>query len=63
MDVTVDTQDQSGTALANAPRADPVVATRVFDAQMEASEVHVKGIIATSLGRTVATPASARKVP
>ena len=63
MDVTVDTQDQSGKALANAPRADPVVTTRVFDAQMQASEVHVKGIIAASLGRTAANPASARKVP
>lgn len=63
MDVTVDTQDQSGPAVASAPRPGPVVATGVFDAPMQASEAHVRRVIAASLGRAPAAPASTRKAP
>ena len=51
MDVTVDTKDQSGKALADAPRTAPAVATEVFAAQERASQQRVDRIIAANLGQ------------
>ena len=51
MEVTVDTASQDGKALADAPREQPVAATRVFEAQQAAADAEVARVIATSLGR------------
>lgn len=51
MDVTVDTADHSGKAVADVPRSEPVVATAVFDVQQQAADADVQRIIAASLGR------------
>ena len=51
MDVTVDTADQRGKALADAPRSTPAAATTVFDAQERAAETEVQRVMAASLGR------------
>jgi membrane fusion protein (multidrug efflux system) len=56
MDVTVDTADQSGKSLADAPRSTPAAATEVFAAQERAADQRVTRIIAANLG-TQAGPA------
>ena len=61
MDVTVDTEDQSGKSLADTPRTGPLAATEVFDAQQRATDAKVEQIIAASLGRKL--PATAAQVP
>jgi membrane fusion protein (multidrug efflux system) len=50
MDVTVDTQDHSGKALADAPRSTPAAATDVFAAQERAAQQRVERIVAANLG-------------
>jgi len=55
MDVTVDTQDQSGKALADAPRSTPAAATGVFAAQERAAQQRVDRIIAANLGQPAGT--------
>ena len=50
MDVTVDTQDQSGKALADAPRTTPAAATDVFASQERAAQQRVDRIVAAHLG-------------
>jgi len=51
MDVTVDTSDQSGKALADATREANVAATAIYDSQQAAADAEVKRIIAANLGR------------
>ena len=51
MDVTVDTQDQSGKALADAPRATAAAVTTVFDNLQRAADQRVERIVAANLGR------------
>jgi membrane fusion protein (multidrug efflux system) len=55
MEVRVDTEDQSGKALADAPRTAPVAATTVFDALHAEADATVQRIIAASLGRAGAS--------
>jgi len=50
MDVTVDTQDQGGKALADAPRSTPAASTAVFATQERAAQQRVDRIIAANLG-------------
>ena len=56
MDVTVDTQDQSGKSLSDTPRTSALASTEVFDAQQRASNVQVDRIIAASLGHKAKNP-------
>lgn len=51
MDVTVDTHDQNGKTLADAPRSAPAAVTTVFDSQQRAADQRVERIIAAHLGR------------
>jgi membrane fusion protein (multidrug efflux system) len=51
MDVTVDTQDQSGKTLADAPRSSPAAVTTVFENQQREAQHSVERIIAANLGR------------
>ena len=50
MQVTVDTQDQSGKALADAPRSTDATTTEVFAAQERAAQQRVDRTIAANLG-------------
>ncbi|HSI60278.1 MAG TPA: efflux RND transporter periplasmic adaptor subunit [Ideonella sp.] len=59
MDVTVDTQEQSGKAVAEAPRTEPVASTAVFDSLDHDATAEVERIVQASLGRR-ATVAAAR---
>ena len=54
MEVTVDTADQSGKTLADAPRSAPAAATAVFEAQARAADAEVQRVLAASLGGRVA---------
>jgi membrane fusion protein (multidrug efflux system) len=56
MDVTVDTQDQSGKSLSDTPRTSALASTEVFDAQRQATNAEVDKIIAASLGHKAKTP-------
>ena len=60
MDVKVSTADQSGKSLSDTQRTEPVAATRVFDAQMQAADEAVAHIIAANLGRRHAAQAASR---
>ena len=60
MDVKVSTADQSGKSLSDTQRTEPVAATRVFDAQMQAADEAVAHIIAANLGRRHAAQAAPR---
>ena len=51
MDVTVDTQDQSGKTLADAPRSEAAAVTAVFESQQHAADERVQRIIAAHSGR------------
>jgi membrane fusion protein (multidrug efflux system) len=51
MDVTVDTADQTGKALADAARDAQVAVTAIYDTQQAAADAEVKRIIAANLGR------------
>ena len=51
MEVTVDTAEQDGKTLADAPRAQPVAATTVYEAQQAAADADVQRVIASALGR------------
>ncbi len=51
MDVSVDTQDQSGKTLADSPRSSPAAVTTVFESQQRAADQRVERIIAANLGR------------
>ncbi|MBQ0930643.1 efflux RND transporter periplasmic adaptor subunit [Ideonella alba] len=51
MEVNVDTRDPSGAQLAQAPRAEPLARTAVFEAQQKAADSDVERIIAAALGR------------
>ena len=62
MDVTVDTQDQSGKSLSDTPRTSPMAATDVFDVQQRAADAEVDKLITTSFGRKMAAPATMRPV-
>ena len=55
MEVRVDTEDQSGKALADVPRTAPVAATTVFDTLHAEADADVQRIIAASLGRAGAS--------
>ena len=55
MNVTVDTQDQSGKSLADVPRTTPAAATEVFAAQEQAAQKRVDRIIAAHLGAQAGT--------
>jgi len=59
MDVTVDTQDQSGKSLSDTPRAGPLASIEVFEAQQRATDAQVDQIIAVAVGRKP-TPAPAK---
>jgi membrane fusion protein (multidrug efflux system) len=50
MEAAVDTTDQSGKTLADAPRSTPAAATAVFEAQAQAADAEVQRILACSLG-------------
>ena len=56
MDVTVDTQDQSGKSLSDTPRTSALASTAVFDAQQRATNAKVDQMIAASLGHKEKTP-------
>jgi len=51
MDVSIDTQDQSGKTLADAPRTSAAAVTTVFESQQRAAEQRVERIIAAHMGR------------
>ena len=51
MDVTVDTADQTGKALADAARDAQVAVTAIYDTQQAAADAEVKRIVAANLGR------------
>lgn len=51
MEVTVDTQDQSGRMLADAPRQAPGVSTTVFEAQEKQADAALQRLITQALGR------------
>ncbi len=57
MEVTVDTADQTGKALADASHEAVVSFTDIYDSQQAAAEQEIKRIIAANLGRT-AKPAT-----
>ncbi len=59
MNVTVDTRDQGGAALAAAPRKEPVAATGVFAAQERAADAEVQRVLTDSLGGKRAPTAAA----
>jgi len=59
MEVTVDTSDQNGAALAATPRNAPAASTSVFESQEKAADAQVQRIIAANLGRPVTAPRSA----
>ena len=64
MDVTVDTQDQSGKSLSDTPRTSPLASTAVFDAQQRATDVQVDQIVSAAVGRKPSsTPAKAMGAP
>ena len=56
MDVTVDTQDQSGNSLSDTPRTSALAPSEVFDAQQRATNAKVDQIIAASLGHQAKAP-------
>jgi membrane fusion protein (multidrug efflux system) len=56
MNVTVDTQDQSGKSLSDTPRGSALASTEVFDAQRRATNAEVDKIIASSLGHKAKMP-------
>ena len=51
MNVTIDTHDRSGTALATLPDSTPVAATSVYAHDLKAADARVAQIIADNLGR------------
>jgi membrane fusion protein (multidrug efflux system) len=51
MDVSIDTEDQSGKTLADAPRTSPAAVTTVYESQQRAADQRVERIIAANLGR------------
>jgi membrane fusion protein, multidrug efflux system len=51
MDVSIDTEDQSGKTLADAPRSSSAAVTTVFESQQRAADQRVERIIAAHLGR------------
>ena len=53
MDVTVDTQNQSGKMLSDTPRASSMASAAVFDARQRATDAQVDQMIALALGRKV----------
>jgi len=52
MDVTIETKDQTGKALADVPRTTPTSATSVYEAQSIQADVEVKKILASQLNRS-----------
>ena len=52
MDVTIETKDQTGKALADIPRTTPTSVTSVYDTQSTQADVEVKKILATQLSRS-----------
>ena len=59
MDVTVDTQDQSGKALADVPRSAPTASTAVYETQEHKADTEVQRVMAASLGRRAAPTSEA----
>ena len=53
MDISVDTRDQSGTAIAQAADKGPVASTKVFDALDKAADERVNTIVSANLGHKV----------
>jgi membrane fusion protein (multidrug efflux system) len=51
MEVSVDVADDRGKALADAPRAQPVAQTAVFDVLAAAADAEVARVIRANLGR------------
>ena len=60
MDVTVDTQDQSGKSLSDTPRTGAMASSAVFDSQQRATDAQVDQIIASSMGRKLPSAATPR---
>lgn len=54
MDVTIDTKDQTGKALADMPRTTPTSATTVYEVQSTQADEEVKKILAAQLSRSAA---------
>jgi len=52
MDVTIDTKDQTGKALADVPRTAPTSATSVYEVQSTQADEEVKKILASQLSRS-----------
>ena len=52
MDVTIETKDQTGKALADIPRTTPTSVTSVYDTQSTQADVEVKKILASQLSRS-----------
>jgi membrane fusion protein (multidrug efflux system) len=59
MQVTVDVSKQDGKLLADAPRAQPLAQTDLYDTQLRQADMHVQRIISANLGR-VGKPAPFR---
>lgn len=59
MDVTVDTQDQSGKSLSDTPRTGPLASISVYEEQQRVTDAQVDQIIAAAVGRKPA-PAPAK---
>ncbi|MBK6852929.1 MAG: HlyD family efflux transporter periplasmic adaptor subunit [Burkholderiales bacterium] len=51
MHVTVDVSKQDGKLLADAPRAQPLAQTDLYDTQLRQADMHVQRIISANLGR------------
>jgi membrane fusion protein (multidrug efflux system) len=51
MQVTVDVSQQDGKLLADAPRAQPLAQTDLYDTQLRQADLHVQRIISAHLGR------------
>jgi len=63
MVVTVDVADDSGRTLAEAPRAQPLAQTAVFDAQDSAADAEVARVIQAHLGTAAAPAAASQRAP
>ena len=61
MDVTIDTKDQTGKALADMPRTTPTSATTVYEVQSTQADEEVKKILAAQLSRSAAQGSKSNK--
>lgn len=61
MDVTIDTKEQGGKALADMPRTAPTSTTAVYDVQSSKADEEVRKIIASQLGRSSSSPSNVKQ--